>query len=306
VFISHAARDQGLARSVCAALEGAGIRCWMAPRDIPDGADWAAEIVSAIERSRALLLLLTEHANASRQVGREVGCADTRGVPLVPVRLAEVPLAGRLEFFVGDEQWIDALARPLEPVLDDLVARVRARLEAAPSAPPPAAAGAPAAPWRPPRERVLAQLAGDLAHYRDAAFRMQAAMSDSARVVARRGEANRLFVEAVEGYNEFGRGFMQRLPDYAASVRKYWGPEEARAFRELHEFVEGQVYRGRMFELNDVRVRLNDLSFGPRRPDPVYAQTDRLNAPALQAARDALAELTGRVDRFLDRLRERS
>jgi hypothetical protein len=34
VFISHASLDKPMADVVCTALEGAGIRCWIAPRDV--------------------------------------------------------------------------------------------------------------------------------------------------------------------------------------------------------------------------------------------------------------------------------
>lgn len=255
------------------------------------------EIVAAIERAPALLLLLTAHANQSRQVGREVACADARSVPLVPIRLEEVPLSGRLEFYVGDAQWIDALARPLEGILAGVVDRIQSRLRQG-------AVRTEAEPvvWAPPRERVLAELAADLTRYRDLAFRMQAAMSDSARVVARRPEANRIFIEAIESYNEFGRAFIHRLSRHGVAVRKYWGGNLADAFDTLHAFIEGEVYRGRMFELNDVRVRLNDLAFQPERPDGAFAEADRLNRLPLQRAREALATLSRRIDELLARL----
>lgn len=300
LFLSHASRDADLATTICRAFEAAGTACWVAPRDIPEGADWAAEIVSAIEASQALLLLLTERSNASRQVGREVACADSRGVPIVPVRLSEVRLSGRLEFYLGDEQWIDALARPLEPILDDFVARVRARM-AVVTRPAPVEE---VSTWTPPRERVLADLSADLTRYRDLAYRMQAAMSESARVLAQRAEANQIFIEAIVEYNEFGRGFMKRLPAHEAAIGKYWGQRMRAAFGDLHTFLEGQVYRGRMFELNDVRVRINDLGFGDPRAEEDYAEADRRNAPALAAARGSLAALSDRMDCFLTQLAE--
>ena len=41
VFLSYSSHDQRVADAVCSALEGRGVRCWMAPRDIRPGADWA-------------------------------------------------------------------------------------------------------------------------------------------------------------------------------------------------------------------------------------------------------------------------
>jgi hypothetical protein len=34
VFISYASQDASVAQKVCSALEEAGFRCWMAPRDV--------------------------------------------------------------------------------------------------------------------------------------------------------------------------------------------------------------------------------------------------------------------------------
>jgi hypothetical protein len=298
-FISHASEDREAATSICEALEASGTPCWIAPRDIPAGAVWADEILKSIAHARALVLVLTRGANASRQVLREVRCADDRGVPVVPVRVDEVPLSGTLEFYLGDSQWIDALARPLQNLLPDLVARIRSRILVERDDAQPAAEA-----WRPPKERILRDLSGDLKCYRDLAFRMQAAMSDSSRVVAHREEANRIFIDAIVAYNDFGRAFMERLPEYRTAIRKYWGPRHLTAYQELHTFLESEIYRGRMFALNDVRARLNDLSFGPVQSNDVYADVDRCNAPPLGAARAALEELSVRVDAFLGSLEE--
>jgi len=44
VFLSYAAADQALAFAVVAGLEGQGIRCWVAPRDIiPAGSEYGQE-----------------------------------------------------------------------------------------------------------------------------------------------------------------------------------------------------------------------------------------------------------------------
>jgi hypothetical protein len=38
VFISHSSNDRATADAICAHLESAGIKCWIAPRDIEPGA----------------------------------------------------------------------------------------------------------------------------------------------------------------------------------------------------------------------------------------------------------------------------
>ena len=48
VFISYASQDAAVADAVVGALERAGLKCWIAPRDVVPGALYADEIVRAL------------------------------------------------------------------------------------------------------------------------------------------------------------------------------------------------------------------------------------------------------------------
>src|SRR5262252_7979474 len=65
VFISYSHRDEQAANAVCAGLERQRLRCWMAPRNILPGADWAGAIVDAIGNCRIFVLIYSSHANES-------------------------------------------------------------------------------------------------------------------------------------------------------------------------------------------------------------------------------------------------
>ena len=41
VFISHSSIDKELADKVCETLEARSLKCWIAPRDIMPGSEWA-------------------------------------------------------------------------------------------------------------------------------------------------------------------------------------------------------------------------------------------------------------------------
>src|SRR5882672_2256836 len=58
-FISYSTQDKATADAACAALEAAGIRCWIAPRDILPGADWGAAILDALDSCRAMVLIFS-------------------------------------------------------------------------------------------------------------------------------------------------------------------------------------------------------------------------------------------------------
>ena len=55
VFISYAMKNKAVAERLVGALERHGLACWIAPRDIPLGASWPAEISKAVSGSRLLL-----------------------------------------------------------------------------------------------------------------------------------------------------------------------------------------------------------------------------------------------------------
>jgi hypothetical protein len=88
VFISHAAEDAPSALFFCDALEKNGITCWIAPRDVPRGVEYAEVIVEATETSKVLLVLLSLSANASRYVMREVSLALDSGISIMPTLAA--------------------------------------------------------------------------------------------------------------------------------------------------------------------------------------------------------------------------
>ena len=68
VFISYSSQDSPAARQVCGSLEAAGIRCWMAPRDIVPGSDYGAAIITALSTAPVMVLIFSSHSNQSRQV----------------------------------------------------------------------------------------------------------------------------------------------------------------------------------------------------------------------------------------------
>jgi tetratricopeptide (TPR) repeat protein len=125
VFISYPHEDKTTADAACATLEAAGIRCWIAPRDVEPGAEWAASIIDAINSCRAMLLIFSANANRSRQVHREVEKAFDREVPVIPFRIESVRPEKSLDYYLGAVHWLDALSPPIEAHLH----RLREKLE---------------------------------------------------------------------------------------------------------------------------------------------------------------------------------
>jgi hypothetical protein len=137
VFICHATEDKGVADAVCASLEGRGIRCWVAPRDIAPGRDYAAAIIDALTVARAVVLVFSGYANASPHVKRELERAVSRGLPIIPIRLDEAVPTAALEYFISGAHWLDAMTPPLAAHLQHLGDAVEVVLAQPGTAPPP-------------------------------------------------------------------------------------------------------------------------------------------------------------------------
>ena len=156
VFVSYSSPDKATADAVCAVLEAARIRCWIAPRDITPGAPWSESIVEALHQCRALVLIFSGHANDSPQIRNELVQAAHLGLPILPFRIEATTPAKSLAHFIDGVHWFDALTPPLEAHIEALVATMR-RLSSEPRVsatgelhpPPPTRAADLAAPRAP-------------------------------------------------------------------------------------------------------------------------------------------------------------
>lgn len=124
-FISYASEDESVATAISVYLERSRVSCWIAHRDARPGANYATEIIDAIETSAVFVLVLSENSNDSAFVAREVERAVSKGKPIFPVRVREVVPSKSLEFFISNAQWVDAWQPPIEQYLDRLAESIR-------------------------------------------------------------------------------------------------------------------------------------------------------------------------------------
>ena len=125
VFISYAVEDRTVANAACAKLEAKSTRCWIAPRDVLPGMDYAEAIIEAVNQSRVVVLIFSARSNYSPHVRRELERAVNAGIPILPFRIEDVPLSPSLEYFIGTVHWLDALTPPLEKHVAHLAETVK-------------------------------------------------------------------------------------------------------------------------------------------------------------------------------------
>ncbi|MEQ8174544.1 MAG: TIR domain-containing protein [Syntrophomonadaceae bacterium] len=128
VFISYSTHDKQIADALCAKLEADRIRCWIAPRDVLPGVEYAKALAQAITDSKILVLVLSASSNESKLVLREVERAVSRGIPILPFRIENIELSESMEFYVSTQHWLDALTPPLEIHLEKLAKTIRTLL----------------------------------------------------------------------------------------------------------------------------------------------------------------------------------
>ncbi|MDE6278036.1 MAG: toll/interleukin-1 receptor domain-containing protein [Muribaculaceae bacterium] len=106
VFISHSSKDSAIANQICGYLEGNGVKCWIAPRDITPGAAYPSEITRGIKLCDVFLIVLTEQSVHSPHVNTETDIAFNAGKTIIPFFADKVSLGNSMSYYLARKQWI--------------------------------------------------------------------------------------------------------------------------------------------------------------------------------------------------------
>lgn len=120
IFISYSSKDTEIAEKARDYLEDNGLNCWMAPRDIKTSDNYAQEIMDGLIKVKMVLLVFSKDSNISPYVREELNNAFIRDKPILPFRIDDSLPSGRIEFFLNNQQWLDASSDP-ESYFDDLL-----------------------------------------------------------------------------------------------------------------------------------------------------------------------------------------
>ncbi len=123
VFISHSSKDAPIGQLICHRLEEAGVRCWIAPRDIKWG-DWANAIMDGLERADVCVTIVGENYLESTECPKELAEATRTCKYIIPFKLDSTELTATVRYHLGPCHWLDASTPPLESRVEELVARV--------------------------------------------------------------------------------------------------------------------------------------------------------------------------------------
>jgi hypothetical protein len=121
LFISYASENKDIADYIVERIERRGYRCFIAPRDIRTGSEYAVEIIRGISNSTAVLLVFSSKSDKSHYVLREINSAVSRNRPIIPLRIEDFLPSEAMEFYLGPTHWLDAFPEILDVHLDKVV-----------------------------------------------------------------------------------------------------------------------------------------------------------------------------------------
>ncbi|MFX1438170.1 MAG: toll/interleukin-1 receptor domain-containing protein, partial [Promethearchaeota archaeon] len=128
VFVSYSHTDRLQVYPIIDYLNRTGINIWY-DEGIPVSEDWKSSIVDNLERCSAFLVFITPHIIDSEYVRKEISFALKKQKPFFSVYLKETELPSKLEFEIGDIQFMkkylipetefyNKLNKMLDPVLN--------------------------------------------------------------------------------------------------------------------------------------------------------------------------------------------
>jgi len=105
IFLSHSTIDGELANYICESFESRGLSCWIAPRNIRPGEDWASSITNAISEADVFFILYSKHSIKSSQCAKEIGIADRKKKYIIPYKIDDTEPEGAFDYYLTGCQW---------------------------------------------------------------------------------------------------------------------------------------------------------------------------------------------------------
>jgi hypothetical protein len=129
VFLSYSHKDQGIAKKISIQLSSLGIDAWTADDNILPGENWSLAVGKALQRSDAMVVLLSPDAVDSQSVRNDVSFAlsspkfEGRVVPVIVRPTKDIPwFLETLKPISVRGSHRDSIKRMTEEIVDSLTA----------------------------------------------------------------------------------------------------------------------------------------------------------------------------------------
>lgn len=111
VFISHSSVNATIAFSICEFLENAGLKCWIAPRNV-NGGRYSKEIIDGLKHSQVFLLLCSSASNSSSHVISELDVAFNSKKVIIPFCLDSEEMSEEFSYYLAGIHRIVGYPKP--------------------------------------------------------------------------------------------------------------------------------------------------------------------------------------------------
>ncbi len=98
IFISYSRKDSGHALALAERLRAEGIEVWIDQHGLEAAAQWSKEIVEAVERCTAFVLLLSNDSLLSKNVVRELSIASESDRRILPIEIEDILLPSEFKY----------------------------------------------------------------------------------------------------------------------------------------------------------------------------------------------------------------
>jgi TIR domain-containing protein len=124
VFISYSRQDREIAARVADRLTEGGLATWLDFEQLNAGDSWTSQSQMALNRSDAVVVLVSPALLGNRQSLQEISYAQNVGVPVIPVRVGKVGDRD-LPLELARLQMVDATNQPLEAAVEAIAQAIR-------------------------------------------------------------------------------------------------------------------------------------------------------------------------------------
>lgn len=114
VFVSYSSKDKLVADAMVHVLEEMRVRCWIAPRNILAGTDYADAIDGAIKKAKVVVFVCSQSSLESIWCKSEINLAVSNEKIIVPFKIDEASTVGGWNLYLAKAHWIDAVPDPKE------------------------------------------------------------------------------------------------------------------------------------------------------------------------------------------------
>lgn len=108
IFISYSTKDKQAADAICHTLESNGLRCWIAPRNIRGGEEYAKEIMDGLEAAKIVVLVFSKNSQNSPFVTNEIANAFEKNKPIISYKIDETLPEKKMGYYLKNKHWLDA------------------------------------------------------------------------------------------------------------------------------------------------------------------------------------------------------